>query len=175
MSTQLEAVENKSLAYKDVTDALGYFDVHSMYVAVMRDNVFPYGPHTLVSSDQQDRLFSLLYSLPAPEKLFVMKCDVLPDPRELDPPIGWKPGGAKLCWDNRPKIQQWYTSVDLELAIASGCVVANPTAAYVWDLKGPIWRSGSAPRWPSAPAGRRRATPWTRWASCSATPPTAAR
>lgn len=138
VSTQLEAVENKSLAYKDVTDALGYFDVHSMYVAVMRDNVFPYGPHTLVSSDQQDRLFSLLYSLPAPEKLFVMKCDVLPDPRELDPPIGWKPGGAKLCWDNRPKIQQWYTSVDLELAIASGCVVANPTAAYVWDLKGPI-------------------------------------
>lgn len=169
---ELEDIEKKTGKYKDKTpeevynmiqEAYVYMDVHGMYVSIMHNREFPYGPHTeLINQEANDEFTKWLKLLRKMNKrgqdlrenklpMFVCRVDVVTNKKEVEAPLPQRgyyslsenkvldKGG--LFWTNQDKVQEYYNSVDLILALRNGCVLKNCTWMLKWEKKGPILRT----------------------------------
>jgi ATP-dependent DNA helicase PIF1 len=154
---QRSLLKERKALYHSIDDAYVYADVHSMYVSIMKNRDFPYGPHVERAGVDAQRYFedwlrkiTLLHrsgvdirktDLP----MFVAKLDVITNKSEVEPPLAQKGRGNKnkdgLFWSNDDKIQQNYNSVDLILALRNGCELRNCSWIISWDKKGKLFEN----------------------------------
>jgi hypothetical protein len=166
-SKQLYDLENRTGIFKDkvgselydlIDDSFVYMDVHSMYVSIMKNKYFPYGPHVEISLSKADQYLQLWLTKLTVMKnnkqdlrnnelpLFVACVDVITVKTEVEPPLAQRGRSDKnekndLFWSNDDKIQQYYNSVDLILAIRNGCKIMNCSWIIYWEKKGKILES----------------------------------
>jgi len=133
--------------YDECSDALFYLDVHAMYGSIMNTQQFPYGDHHVLEleTDCQALLDQFVSAGEDATPMFIMRCDVVCNPHDLEPPLGERSSEGLLRWDNSHKKQQYYCSVDLATAIKRGCVVSRPTWCIVWGRQ--VNEEGGRVRW----------------------------
>jgi hypothetical protein len=175
ISSQLEEVEKKlkeievvekatntvqakarKAVYQSIHDAFIYTDVHSMYVSIMKNREFPYGPHVERSGVEAQTFFDgWMRSLDEMSKakkdirendlpMFVARLDVITVKTEVESPLAQKGRGKNkngLFWCNDDKIQKVYNSVDLILALRNGCELRNCSWIISWNKKGELFEN----------------------------------
>lgn len=136
--------------YSKLTDCLYYLDINGMYHNIMQNRKFPYGPHMELTLAIEADAFLQAFMLDGqtnPElfPMFMMRCDLLPNPHDKESAIPSRGLNGRLLWDNNPIIQGVYTSIHLQLALQRGYILSNPTWALVWgaprsDRSDKVWR-----------------------------------
>ncbi len=121
-------------------DCLYYLDINGMYHSIMKDGLFPYGPHIeLVSpEDCKGLLEGLLagdYELRSDFPMFLARVDIEMNKHDLESSIPQRGEGGRLLWNNLDKKQQYYNSEHLLLALRSGHRITNMTWGLVWGKR----------------------------------------
>ena len=121
--------------YYEVEDALFYIDAVGMYHYICMTKEMPFGQHIELASARDVEHFFQQFMERGDDgtfPMFMLRCDLYPNPHDVEASIPHKTGTGRLMWDNTPKIQQIYNSVHLLLAIRRGYHIANPSWALVW-------------------------------------------
>ena len=107
-------------------NCLIYADVAGMYHQLLMENDYPleaceelWPEKWPQDSESIGSLLKQWRENPAESPLFMAKCDAYPSRHNCEPLLPHRDEEGRLRWNCEPKMQTWYTSVDLEILLDS--------------------------------------------------------